>query len=85
MKKENTEGMRYPSIDILLSKINSKYKLAYASSLRAKTIVKFNDLSIKALCVKPVGQALEEIQADKIKIIFVKRGEEYGIRPKFLW
>jgi DNA-directed RNA polymerase subunit omega len=73
MKNENTEGLRYPSIDTLLSKIDSKYKLAYASSLRAKAIKEFDDLSIKVRCVKPVGQALEEIEADKVQIIFTKK------------
>ncbi len=73
MKNENTEGLRYPSIDTLLGKIDSKYKLAYASSLRAKAIKEFDDLSIKVRCVKPVGQALEEIEADKVQIIFTKK------------
>lgn len=69
----NDQGLRYPSIDTLLSKIDSKYKLAYASSLRAKALKEFDDLSIKAQCVKPVGMALEEIEADKIEIVFTKK------------
>ncbi len=68
--KKNTEGMRYPSIDKLLTKIDSKYKLAYAASKRAKIIEEKNDLSIECRCVKPVGQALEEILEEKIKIEF---------------
>ena len=35
---KNEEGLRYPSIDNLLTKIDSKYKLAYASAKRAKII-----------------------------------------------
>lgn len=69
----NDQGLRYPSIDTLLSKIDSKYKLAYVSSLRAKAIKEFDDVSIKTECVKPVGQALEEIEADKIQITFTKK------------
>ena len=65
----NKDGMRYPSIDLLLEKIDSKYKLAYAASLRAKTIEETGS-TIKCNCVKPVGQALEEIIAEKVKIEF---------------
>lgn len=67
---KNTEGMRYPSIDKLLTKIDSKFKLAYAASKRAKLIEENQDLSIDCKCSKPVGQALEEILADKIRIEF---------------
>ena len=37
-KKTNKDGMRYPSIDKLLEKVDSKYKLVYISSKRAKII-----------------------------------------------
>ena len=36
--KKNYDGMRYPSVDALLEKIDSKYKLAYAAAKRAKII-----------------------------------------------
>ena len=38
----NSEGLRYPSIDELLKHIDSKYKLAYAAAKRAKIIKKDN-------------------------------------------
>ncbi len=66
------EGLRYPSIDKLLVHIDSKYQLAYAAALRAKLIKERDDLSIKAHCVKPVGMALEEIEAGKVVIEFEK-------------
>jgi len=69
---KNLEGLRYPSIDDLLKNIDSKYKLAYASALRAKIIKEKDDVTIDAICSKPVGVALEEIQANKIKIVFEK-------------
>lgn len=69
----NKEGLRYPSIDLLLEKIDSKYKLAYASSLRAKALKEFDDSVIKAKCSKPVGIALEEILAGKVDIHFTKK------------
>jgi DNA-directed RNA polymerase subunit omega len=70
---KNTEGLRYPSIDDLLTKIDSKYKLAYASAKRAKIIKEEDFVSIDPKCSKPVGVALEEILEEKVKIEFVKK------------
>jgi DNA-directed RNA polymerase subunit omega len=67
---ENKEGLRYPSIDDLLTHIDSKYKLAYASAKRAKKIKEFDDVTIEEKCSKPVGIALEEILEGKIDIDF---------------
>ena len=68
---KNDDGMRYPSIDKLLEKIDSKYKLVYASSKRAKIIEEENHIAIEnPKCVKPVGQALEEVLEDKVKCTF---------------
>ncbi|MBN2605268.1 MAG: DNA-directed RNA polymerase subunit omega [Bacilli bacterium] len=69
----NEDGLRYPSIDDLLTKIDSKYKLAYASSKRAKIIKEEDDVSIDYLCSKPVGIALEEIIEGKIDIEFEEK------------
>ncbi len=67
---KNKDGMRYPSIDKLLNKIDSKYKLVYAASKVAE-ILESEKLSVdNALCVKSVGIALEEILDDKVKIEF---------------
>ncbi len=71
-KPLNTEGLRYPSIDELLTNIDSKYKLAYAAAMRAKIIRDKDDVTIDYKCSKPVGVALEEIQQGKIKIDFEK-------------
>lgn len=72
MKMTEYDGMRYPSIDDLLEKVDSKYKLAYTSAKRAKQIEeeKISDPDCK--CVKPVGQALEEILNDKVSLDFEK-------------
>lgn len=67
---KNTDGMRYPSIDLLLDKIDSKYKLAYAASKRAKIIEQEKFVAVDAKCEKSVGQALEEILKDKVQIEF---------------
>lgn len=73
VKKTNKDGMRYPSIDKLLEKVDSKYKLAYISSKRAKIIESEEYLAIEnPKCVKSVGQALEEILEEKVKCEFKK-------------
>ena len=66
-------SMRYPSIDNLLEKIDSKYKIAYISAKRARQIVNdgesqldyVNELPARR-SVKPVGKALEEIINDVV-------------------
>ena len=71
LKKTNRDGMRYPSIDKLLEKVDSKYKLVYISSKRAKIIEQEEYTSYEdGMCVKPVGQALEEILVDQTKMTF---------------
>ncbi|MDD4183795.1 MAG: DNA-directed RNA polymerase subunit omega [Candidatus Izemoplasmatales bacterium] len=70
MGNKNNEGLRYPSIDDLLEVIDSKYKLAYISAKRAKIIKQDDFSSVDNKCVKPVGQALEEILAGKVKAEF---------------
>jgi DNA-directed RNA polymerase subunit omega len=67
---KNKDGMRYPSIDKLLSKIDSKYKLVYAASKIAH-IIEAEKLKVEdAQCVKSIGIALEEILSDKVHIDF---------------
>lgn len=67
---KNNEGLRYPSIDNLLTKIDSKYKLAYASAKRAKIIKEDDYTAVVPKCSKPVGVALEEILEEKVEIEF---------------
>ena len=73
LKKTNKDGMRYPSIDKLLEKVDSKYKLVYISSKRAQIIENEDYIAIEnPRCVKSVGQALEEILVDHTKMTFKK-------------
>ncbi|MCR1808980.1 DNA-directed RNA polymerase subunit omega [Haploplasma modicum] len=68
--EKNKDGMRYPSIDNLLEKIDSKYKLVYAASKVAE-IIERDELYIKdAKCLKSIGIALEEILKDRVEIEF---------------
>lgn len=63
------EGMRYPAIDELSSKADSKYKLVIAVAKRAKEI-KESGLTYLSQTrnFKAIGIALEEIVADLITI-----------------
>lgn len=68
------DGMRYPSVDELLKKVDSKYKLAYVAARRARIIEAEEGYiadGVDVKCVKPVGQALEEVLAGKISIDFL--------------
>lgn len=69
---KNRDGMRYPSIDSLLEKIDSKYKLVYAASKVAEIIDREKLVIEDAKCVKSVGIALEEILKDRVKIEFTE-------------
>ncbi|MDR2822150.1 MAG: DNA-directed RNA polymerase subunit omega [Acholeplasmatales bacterium] len=68
--EKNNEGMRYPSVDQLLKKFDSKYKIALIAGQLADTF-KQNDLSIKdAKCVSKVGLVLEEIIKGNVNATF---------------
>lgn len=67
---KNDDGMRYPSIDKLLNKIDSKYKLVYAASKVARILEEENLVVEDAKCAKSVGIALEEILDGKIEVDF---------------
>lgn len=61
--------MLYPSIDKLLHKIDSKYKLVALASRRARELRdKKNPFIDKTVSHKHVGQALEEIMEEKVTI-----------------
>lgn len=78
--KENPDGLRYPSIDELLTKIDSKYKLAYTAAKRAKIINAEEYSSMEEeggnKCYTSVGKALEEILAGKIEVEFKDTAED---------
>jgi DNA-directed RNA polymerase subunit omega len=56
--------MIYPSIDNLLEKVNSAYTLVSLSAKRARQLQEGKKLMLeRPRSVKPVGQALEEVNA----------------------
>ncbi len=66
----NKDGLRYPSIDALLEKIPSKYKLVYAASKVARVLEEANVEVEDASSEKNIGVALEEIIAGRVDIDF---------------
>ncbi|MDD2258472.1 MAG: DNA-directed RNA polymerase subunit omega [Bacilli bacterium] len=63
------DGMRYPSIDVLLDKTESKYVLVVGAAKRAKAIKKEGTCLVEnPYNKKTIGIALEEIYTGKILI-----------------
>ena len=63
--------MIYPSIDKLLSKVDSKYLLVHIAARRSKEISETGHLQMpesKYKCEKNIGRALEEVMEDLIHI-----------------
>ena len=60
--------MLYPSVDALKKEIDSKYSLVSLASKRARQLQEEGGEKLpKYVSYKPVGRALEEIAAGKLK------------------
>ena len=60
--------MLYPSVDALKKKIDSKYSLVSLASKRARQLQEEGGEKLsKYVSYKPVGRALEEVAAGKLK------------------
>ncbi|MDD2409790.1 MAG: DNA-directed RNA polymerase subunit omega [Bacilli bacterium] len=62
--------MIYPSIDKILTIVDSKYKLVHIAATRSKNMQKTNHYQIpesEYKCKKNLGRALEEIEKCLIK------------------
>ncbi|MFO1445846.1 DNA-directed RNA polymerase subunit omega [Bacillus sp. Bva_UNVM-123] len=70
--------MLYPSIDSLMTKIDSKYSLVSVAAKRARKLQVNEKLILdKYVSFKNVGKALEEINADVLHYrVPTKQGEE---------
>ncbi|KND62694.1 DNA-directed RNA polymerase subunit omega [Candidatus Phytoplasma phoenicium] len=70
MLKEKKEGLNYPSIDELLKRIDSKYKLAYLSSKIAH-VIEDEKLDVQQVSGRKIlSKALFEIINDNFEIVF---------------
>lgn len=58
--------MIYPSIDTLMTKVDSKYTLVIAAAKRARMLNEDQPALVKSTATKEVSIALEEIATDKI-------------------
>lgn len=66
MTNEN-DGIRYPSIDQLAKKTDSKYKLVIGAAKRAKEINAGDKVLVEnPKSKKAIGEALEEILNDEV-------------------
>ena len=71
MNDKEYDGMRYPSVDKLLEKVDSKYKLSVLAAKRAHIIDEEDWTAAEdGKCCKPIGQALEEVLEDKCSMTF---------------
>lgn len=64
--------MLYPSIDKILTKIDSKYMLVHVISKRSKQMLEYNHFQMKESEYKnkkTLGRALEEIDRDLVTIV----------------
>lgn len=66
--------MRQPSLDILLSKVDSKYTLVLAAAKRARALMEDPEFEENANGVKPVSVALEEIAGGKYRFEWTREG-----------
>ena len=66
---DERDGIRYPSIDQLSKKSDSKYKLVIGAAKRAKEINAGDEVLVQhPKSKKAIGEALEEILNDEIII-----------------
>ncbi|MDF2813855.1 MAG: DNA-directed polymerase subunit omega [Paenibacillus sp.] len=69
--------MLYPSIDLLINKVDSKYSLVVAASKRARVLRDGAKSELKdPKAFKQVGVALEEIYGDWVHVEAVKNPKE---------
>lgn len=66
--------MIQPSIDVLVTKVDSKYSLVVASAKRARALVEGAPVLVETESNKPVTKALFEIAAGKITYERTKTG-----------
>ena len=79
MNSNDRDGMRYPSIDQLVEKTNSKYKLVVGAAKRAKELDKNKDeqpMVENPHSKKNLGIALEEIVEGKLRIVDISDRDE---------
>jgi len=67
--------MRQPSLDVLMSKVDSKYSLVVVAAKRARALMDNADPN-ESKDLKPVTRALEEIALDRITYEYTREGNK---------
>lgn len=67
--------MKQPSLDILMSQVDSKYTLVVAAAKRARVIMS-NSASDDNKDIKPVSRALEEMAQNQVTFDYIKEGNK---------
>jgi len=65
--------MKQPSLDILMTKVDSKYTLVVAAAKRARMLMADSNTE-EVKDIKPVSTALTEIAEGKITFDYVREG-----------
>lgn len=77
MNSHRDDGMRYPSIDKLVEKTKSKYRLVIGAAIRARQLKNGDPVLLeKQHNKKEIGAALEEILEGQIEIIDLPEEED---------
>lgn len=80
MNSNERDGLRYPSIDQLVEKTNSKYRLVVGAAKRAKELERKENpdecLIDNPRSQKSLGIALEEIVEGKLKVVDISDKDE---------
>ncbi|WP_425807152.1 DNA-directed RNA polymerase subunit omega [Desulfitobacterium sp. Sab5] len=66
--------MKQPSLDLLMSKVDSKYTLVLAVAKRARTLMEDPEYEANAHGVKPVSQALDEVAKGRFRFELTREG-----------
>ncbi len=66
--------MIYPSLDVLVDKVDSKYTLVVLAAKRAREIMNGEDALVDSKSNKPVTVALEEVSQGRIVYERTKSG-----------
>lgn len=66
--------MQQPSLDILLSKVDSKYTLVLAAAKRARALMEEPEFEVNYHGAKPVSIAFEEIAKGKYHFELTREG-----------
>lgn len=66
--------MKQPSLDVLLSQVDSKYTLVVATAKRARVLMEDPDFEEASNGVKPVSAALDEIAGGKYRFERTQEG-----------